>query len=240
MHHSPSLQYSPGMAGSTRDTWDRAAPSYDVERAQDPVYQAVVNAACAAIEGAHASRVLDVGCGTGFTTSPLCRPQRLVVGCDYSHVSLRLLQGKHTAAKLTQGDVCALAFPDECFEAILCANTLQHLAPTRQKSAIGELTRVLAPGGLLVVTVHHYSRSKRAAGWIKEGRPGQAGIDYIFRFSRDDLRRLLPRADVYAVGVWPSIEPLLPRTVMWLAGLGGLGHMLMAIYKKAVPQDSAA
>ena len=135
------------MAGSTRDTWDRAAPGYDIERAEDSIYNAAVKAACSAIERANPARVLDAGCGTGLTTIPLCRPDRLVVGSDYSHVSLRILLQKQTTARLAQVDVCALPYPDRSFDAVLCANTLQHLTPAWHHVAIDELCRVLVPGG---------------------------------------------------------------------------------------------
>ena len=217
--------------GSRPDTWDRAAASYDEERAGDPMYHVAIDRVRRAIDRVHPKRVLDMGCGTGLTTQPLCRPSRLVVASDYSHVSLRTLQRKRCAARLLQADLCALPYRDGSFDAVLCANTLQHLPPVRHAQAIRELCRVLAPRGLLVLTVHHYSRAKRRAGWIKEGKPGQAGIDYIFRFAYDELRTLLPRAEILAIGMAPRIERFLPRIAMRYAARFGGGHMLLAVQR---------
>jgi hypothetical protein len=88
---------------------------------------------------------------------------------------------------------------------------------------------VVAPGGCLVVTVHHYSRLKQRQGWIKEGKPGQPGIDYIFRFSHADMRALLPGAEIQAMGYRTRGERLFTPFMRRMAAKQGRGHMLLAI-----------
>lgn len=95
--------------------------------------------------------------------------------------------------------------------------------------------------GTVSVSAHHFSVDKQKAGWIKEGKPGQAGIDYIFRFSCAELEALLPGAIVRAVGYYGLARlPLIGRRLqdVWtklfagIAGRWGYGHMLNAVVWK--------
>lgn len=50
-----------------------------------------------------------------------------------------------------QGDVTAIPFPDQTFDAVMCIEVLEYVA-TPEK-AIAEIYRVLKPGGMLVLSV---------------------------------------------------------------------------------------
>src|SRR5690606_29498406 len=133
------------------------------------------------------SLCLDAGSGTGLSTRALSRRCDVIVAVDYSLESLKVLKAKGLRNVIAvQADLKALPFIDAAFDACVCANALQHLTPNgAQESAVSELHRVTAAEGRVVVSVHHYSKSKRKAGWVKEGKPGQKEIDYIFRFARN-------------------------------------------------------
>jgi SAM-dependent methyltransferase len=78
-----------------------------------------------------------------------------LVGAD---VELRLLaRGRRQASGpglgLTAASVVELPFAAASFDAVVLSEVLEHLADDRR--ALGEAFRVLAPGGLLVVTVPH-------------------------------------------------------------------------------------
>jgi SAM-dependent methyltransferase len=226
-------------AGSAPSTWDHVSCSYDAERAHDLIYQVCLAATARVVDALKPRRLLDAGCGTGLTTLPLCVGQRSIAAVDYSLASLTVLRGKKGAPPAVQADLRQLPFRSNSFDVVMCANALQHLHPAQQRLAVLELQRVVVPDGFLVVTVHHLSNAKRRAGWVKEGRPGQPGIDYIFRFSYDDLKRLLPGARISAMGIdeWPrlpfSVQRRLPGTVVGsFLGKRHYGHMLLAIQQQ--------
>lgn len=212
-------------------TWNALADSYDDDRKDDRIYHFCIDAVSRIVNRSQPGRVLDAGCGTGLTTAPVCCDGRVVCAADYSLESLRHLKAKLSSPRATAADICALPFASGYFSAVLCSNTLQHLSPEQQPTAIRELLRVLSPGGTLVLTVHHYSRAKQRLGWIKEGQPGMAGIDYIFRFTREDLRRLLPRASIAAIGLGTRFDRVLPMHARQLLAQMGYGHMLMAVMR---------
>lgn len=235
--------------GSSPGIWDEAASSYDEHRSGDPVYLLCVRAVVrASFRGKAGGTVLDTGCGTGLTTLSLFEHFHDVVAVDFSLGSLERLRTKPgaKAVRLVQADIRRLPFPDESFDAVVCANTLQHLRPGRpQQQAVEELLRVARVNAPVVVSVHHYSRAKRRRGWIKEGKPGQPGIDYIFRFSRSELKALLPGARISGIGFgrWfdrlarvpvagRMLQAFVARASGPCAAKLGYGHMLLAIRRK--------
>jgi len=99
-------------------------------------------------------RILEVGCGRGIALpvlDRLCSPRRLV-GLDIDEELLREaadhLREQGTEAELCHGDVRRMPFADEAFDVVIDFGTLYHIASPHL--ALGEITRVLAPGGTFV------------------------------------------------------------------------------------------
>ncbi len=226
--------------------WDKAAGDYEESRKSDPVYQSCIRQIVNGVPTG-TPLCLDAGCGTGLTTAILSPKCDVVVAVDYSFESLKLLKSKglHNVIVI-QADIASLPFKDAIFDACICANTVQQFRPHGpQERAIGELHRATKHEGIVGVSVHHYSRSKRRAGWIKEGKPGQAGIDYIYRFSRPELLRLMPGSKIGGVGYYEilwipflgsRLQNTLARFLSRTAALLGFGHMLIAFTKNRNPR----
>ena len=105
-------------------------------------------------------RVLEMGCGTGCSLlelSYLVQP----VGLDLSSRMLAeagsRLQAASRPARLVQGDVLSLPFPSHHFDAAFMAFTLELVDTPEIATVLGELRRVLQPGGRLgVVALSRY------------------------------------------------------------------------------------
>lgn len=172
--------------------WDLQAESYDATRRHDPCYQACINAVVRVLHASPGEAILDVGCGTGMVLEHYCRPELRVVGFDLSAASLGVCRRKELIAAWVRGDMLHLPFNDSSFDAVICANALQHL-PTEElrRRAIKEFARALKPGGRLVISVHNWSLWKRKMGWTQEG-PAQGGtVQFIHRFTATELRGML-------------------------------------------------
>ena len=99
----------------------------------------------------HATRVLDVGCGTGFMLPILQRhvgPTGLVVGLDLARAHLLRATGR--GIRLVQGDFERLPFRPGVFDAIWMVNALNHAADPRR--LMETLIDAVSPGGALAVT----------------------------------------------------------------------------------------
>jgi ubiquinone/menaquinone biosynthesis C-methylase UbiE len=104
------------------------------------------------------ARVLDAGCGTGLLTLAFLRVHERPADVASIDLSLRSLQtARRTVQKLRKGprrrvafaqsNALALPFADESFDLVLTSGVLEYL-PLRE--GLGELARVLAPGGHLL------------------------------------------------------------------------------------------
>lgn len=237
-------------AGSIRVFWDHSANDYDQLREGDHVYAACIQEVVRRSGRRSAALCLDAGCGTGQATLRCARRAREIVAVDYSLQQLLMLKGKGLPnVMLVQADVRKLPFKSGVFDRTVCANTLQHLRPESQPAAIQELQRVTLPEGRVAISVHHFSRPKQNAGWKKEGRPGAGDTDYIFRFSRRELRGLLPRASISSAGFYgvarvPLVGRALQRALTWAFGTVaawlGFGHMLIGVSRRRPrPRHSA-
>jgi len=60
-----------------------------------------------------------------------------------------------TQVRLQVCDMRQMPYADRSFDRVFCISVLEHLAPPDQLRALAELARVLADGGLIVLTVDH-------------------------------------------------------------------------------------
>ncbi len=95
--------------------------------------------------------VLELGIGNGKNLSALPRGAR-VIGLDFSRPAL-LSCRERTAVQLVQANILALPFRDGCMDGIAASHVLGHLDGEGRRRAASEIARVLAPQGLLYVSV---------------------------------------------------------------------------------------
>ncbi|MFH5924443.1 class I SAM-dependent methyltransferase [Roseomonas xinghualingensis] len=95
--------------------------------------------------------VLDAGCGTGGFLRRLAEGPRPAIGLDYNPAAASRAAAKSGLA-VAAGTINALPFPDNTFGAVISVDVLCHAA-VDQPRALGELRRVLAPGGTLVLNL---------------------------------------------------------------------------------------
>ena len=98
----------------------------------------------------HDDRVLDLACGTGDILFRAARTAHLAVGLDVTIRMLQLAAAKdgHPRAPLVAGDMLALPFPSAQFTVVTTGYGLRNVPDIEQ--AIGEIARVLVPGGRLL------------------------------------------------------------------------------------------
>ena len=99
-------------------------------------------------------RVLDFGCGPGTISVGLARvvDPGEAHGIDMEESQIDLARaaaeaGGHANATFHVGDVTALPFEDNSFDAAHCHAVLMHVPDT--KAALAEVKRVLKPGGII-------------------------------------------------------------------------------------------
>jgi SAM-dependent methyltransferase len=98
------------------------------------------------------TRVLDAGCGSGRNMVELAR-LGTVTGVELSRTSACLARARD-AGKVLEGSVMRMPFADDSFDLAVSLDVIEHLQD--DLGALGELRRVVAPGGSLLVTVPAY------------------------------------------------------------------------------------
>jgi ubiquinone/menaquinone biosynthesis C-methylase UbiE len=98
-------------------------------------------------------RVLDVACGEGYGSALLARHAREVTGVDVSAAAVahaRKAYADRANARFVEASCVELPFADASFDLAVSFETLEHI--TGQERFLGELARVLAPGGVLLLS----------------------------------------------------------------------------------------
>jgi len=99
--------------------------------------------------------VLDVGCGTGFLTIELAAavgPDGMVTAIDHSQdMVAATVERCATMAqvRVEEGDVTRLDYADQSFDAVTCTQVLLYVEDIDR--ALGEMCRVLKPGGRIAI-----------------------------------------------------------------------------------------
>jgi SAM-dependent methyltransferase len=113
-----------------------------------------------------AGRTLDVGCGEGRLARDLAALGHEVTGVDRSPTMLAAAREVSPDLEWHLADAAALPLPDAAFRLAIAFMSLQDTDDL--DGAVGEVARVLEPGGRLCVAVVHPLNS---AGWFAEDVP---------------------------------------------------------------------
>jgi ubiquinone/menaquinone biosynthesis C-methylase UbiE len=126
--------------------WQKFAA--DAERAQ----------ASLAAAGPTHERILDVGCGAGQELMPFVAGGAFGIGTDLSKDAPRMareLYQQTPASKrpsFVRSAAERLPFPTDSFDVIISRLALPY---TDNRRALGEMARVLRPGGTVLIKIHH-------------------------------------------------------------------------------------
>jgi len=138
-------------------------------------------------------KALDAGCGKGVQSKVLEKKGYIVTSVDIVKVYKECL-----VVDLNE----LLPFNDNSFDLIYCSEVIEHLKDPEFTAA--EFKRVLAPGGLLILTTPNsyclWFRIMYLLGLSKEKIQKECHIQF---FGIKDIRRIFPEAIIY--GFWPFI-----------------------------------
>jgi len=126
-------------------------------------------------------RVFDAGCGSGYLSRLLARRGAAVEGRDISQKFIAMAQELERKEPLgiryRQGSIVDLgARADATFDVVVSNLVLQDVRD--YEKAVGEIARVLRPGGRFVFSIMHPAfASPPIRGWIQEPRDSNRNED---------------------------------------------------------------
>ncbi len=134
--------------------------------------------------------LVDIGCGTGANLPMLRRaiaPDGQVYGLDFSPLALQWAQTEGDLnggqIHLSQGDALSLPLRDGCADIVTMLDVLEHLSDDAR--ALGEVRRILRPGGALVLSVPAYQHL-----WSAHDE----ALHHFRRYEKSGLNRVLSKA----------------------------------------------
>jgi ubiquinone/menaquinone biosynthesis C-methylase UbiE len=156
--------------------------------------------------------ILDIGCGAGTYVRSLAKLGYRAVGLDYSLPSLQraVAADQPKAGKYIAAEAYHLPFRNESFDMVISMGVLQVL--TNPEEALGEMVRVLRPGGWLLI--EFLNKHEVASKILRLVRPDPTGVR---SYSSFEIRLWLTRqglTQIKRVGVY-----LPPRNLQWLRTL---------------------
>jgi SAM-dependent methyltransferase len=176
-----------------------------------------------------ASRVLDVGCGSGHLTTATHEAGHAVHGVDPDPEMLALAQAR-TTADLCLGALPELPFDPASFDAVVANFVLNHVDAPR--AAARGLARVARPGGRVVATIwpayvpEHltlWSALLDECGAVRPELPRLAP-ELDFERSPEGLGMLLSGAGLEVVGATTTAWEWRVRPEDFWAGATALGN----------------
>ncbi|KKR81021.1 MAG: Methyltransferase type 11 [Candidatus Daviesbacteria bacterium GW2011_GWA1_41_61] len=121
----------------------------------DYLHQWMLEQISSEVENKESVQVLDIGCGYGRLSGELLNrfSKIKIVGVDIAPKYVDLYnQQLAPRGRAFKGDVRQLPFKDNSFNMIFMVTTLMYLSDDQdQKKAMKEITRVLKPGGRLMI-----------------------------------------------------------------------------------------
>jgi SAM-dependent methyltransferase len=137
------------------------------------------------------TRFIDVGAGAGRHSYEALRRGAVVTAYDMDEVELKGVDEMFGAlelegevppggrAEIKVGDILDMPYPDGSFDVVLASEILEHVPEADR--AISELVRILAPGGILAVTVPRWLPERICWALSDEYHANEGGHIRIFK-----------------------------------------------------------
>ena len=189
LNRSPSSPAPPSETERIRQIYDKQAPKYDrsMSRFERWLFAGNREWVCGKAEG----EVLEIAAGTARNL-PFYPDQLSVTAVELSPEMAQLGRDRATALgrelDMRVGDAEALDFPAESFDTVVCTVGLCTIPD--DAAAIREATRVLRPGGRLLLAEHVRSPNPlvRAVQTLLDPLTFRFGGDHLLREPLDHLR----------------------------------------------------
>lgn len=180
------------MGEELQGSYDRVAESYAEqfrdEMAKKPFDRKMLDWLAEKVGGLGV--ICDMGCGPGQAARYLFDQGVQVCGVDLSPGMVERAHRSHPGIPFRQGDMLSLSdVADASYGGVAAFYSIIHVQRPDLNRALGELKRVLRPGGILLLTFHIGREVVHREEWLGE----EVSIDFIF-FETEEMKERLHAA----------------------------------------------
>ena len=189
--HQSRYYWNTTMATALFDTWTDRYDSWFATPIGQLVRWYEAELLLKFLEPQPGERILDVGCGSGIFTVDVLKSGAWVTGIDLSAAMLSraIVRGGDGFVGLC-ADMCNLPFGDNSFDRVFSMTAIEFVADGAR--AIGELNRVVKPGGRVVLTslnsLSPWAEQRRQRAATK----GHSLFENVHFRSPAEMRQLIP------------------------------------------------
>ena len=141
------------------------AKGYDAFMTIFPLWKKWIKKVIPHIKG---MKILEVSFSSGYLMTQYASNNYEIYGIDYNNKMLEITENKikklNITAKLSQGNVEKLPFPDDAFDTVI--NTMAFTGYPNGEKAMIELKRVLKRGGKLLLVDFDYPKNRNRFGYM--------------------------------------------------------------------------
>ncbi|MFI5266571.1 MAG: class I SAM-dependent DNA methyltransferase [Chloroflexota bacterium] len=181
-----------------RKAYDARAEAYDVgnQRYTNLNLADVIGQFMADVKRSGGQRVLDLGCGPGHDAARMQRHGLCVSGVDLSEGMVRRARRKGIDARVL--DYQALDFPEESFDGVWAARSLQHMPKAELPSVLSTIHSFLKRGGRFYLTVYEGD----GEGLLETDLDYYTAQRYFAFYRHPELRAILEAARFHVYREW--------------------------------------
>jgi methionine biosynthesis protein MetW len=187
------------------------------------------------------SRVLELGCSTGFFSEHLAKKCATVVAVDCDPPSIKACQDRGISAfqfDLSSGDIDSFLADQAPFDAVVAMDVLEHLA--RPQDLLARLHRLMDRHGRLIVTgpnvAYWHTRWNLMLGRWNYAEGGIMDETHLRWFTRATWRKLLEESG-FEIVVDQVVDSLLPKEyqLRTVPGFSSVIDKIKPFIEKAYP-----
>ena len=184
------------MSGDpTREGYDRVAGEYTSRMADEldhkPFDREQLSRLAERLRGE--GPVVDIGCGPGQIAAFLAARGVEAGGLDLSPEMIAQARALHPGLRFDVGDMRDTGLASESLAGLTAFYSIIHIPRDDVARVLGELRRVLRPGGLLLLAFHLLEEGGEKVVHLDEWWDRDVSIDFVF-FERAEMERYLAEA----------------------------------------------
>lgn len=193
---------------------------------------------------AKGKRVLDIACGEGYGANLLAGVASKVIGVDLDPGTIAHAKTKYGRNNLqfVEGSCTRIPCEDQSIDLVASFETIEHIS--EHDAFLSEIKRVLAPGGILVISSPHKAEYRKVSEAANPFHEAELDHDEFVQLITKRFKHCVAAKQRLVIGSW--IAPDEPSTQVstatfrgWLDGIDIESGVYRGLYSIAVCSDRA-